>query len=83
MPYTGAGTHFDTIGQIDTTGKIGVKLAVVEKRLTCILQCDLYAWSSCWTSSNYTCTVPCLCSLPTEPSPEGLPLGPLRLCKRD
>jgi len=25
--------------------------------------------------------IPCLCSLPTEPSPEGLQLGTLRLCR--
>jgi len=49
-PFSGAGTHFDKIGQID------LKLGLVEKRLTCSLR-DLRTWSGCWTSSNHTCIV--------------------------
>jgi len=35
--------------------QIGLKLALVEKRLTCSLHRDLRTWSGCRTSSNYTC----------------------------
>jgi len=47
-PSIGEWTHFDKIGQIR------LKLALVEKRLSCSLHCDLHTWSICWNSSNYT-----------------------------
>jgi len=32
-------------------------LALVKKRLTCGLHCDLRTWRSSWKSLNYTCKV--------------------------
>jgi len=50
-PFISARAHFDKIGQI------GLKLALVQKRLTCSLHGDLRTWSSCWISSNHSCVV--------------------------
>jgi len=33
--------------------QIGLKRALVQKRLACTLHGDLRTWSSCWTSSNH------------------------------
>jgi len=71
-PSVGPGTQFQKIFQT------GIKQAVVEKRLlavfivTCVLGLDVV---SDLFQLHVHSVIPCLCSLPTEPSPEGLQLG--------
>jgi len=54
--------------------------------LACSLHRDLRTSSRCCVgllAKHVHGVIPCLCLLPKEPSPEGLQLGTLRLCRGD